>query len=391
MVKKTLIIGGGIGGLAAALACSREGVRVELFERAAAFTEVGAGVQLGPNGVKILHAWGLKDALAGVASFPDRLQVRSALTGTQLGVMRLGLEAVARYGAPYATIHRADLQGLLLHAVEQQTSTRLHLDSTVTAFEQHAEGVSLQTADEQEAQGDLLVGADGLWSVVRRQLLGDVAPIATGHLAYRAMLAQHSLPEHLRSQQITVWLGPKLHVVQYPVRRGLWMNVVAIVHGRTLGDPQNWDHSANAADLRVHMAQTYPHLQDLIAAIEHWRLWGLNIRPPMQSADEQAQGRVALLGDAAHPMVPYLAQGAGMAIEDAACLGFAVGHSGLDVPAALKHYAASRWQRNARVQARGIRNGKIFHATGPVRWGRDTAMKLLGERLLDMPWLYGGA
>ena len=391
MVKKTLIIGGGIGGLAAALACSREGARVELFERASAFTEVGAGVQLGPNVVKILHAWGLKDALAGVASFPDRLQVRSALSGTQLGVMRLGLEAVARYGAPYATIHRADLQGLLLRAVEQQTPTLLHLDSRVTAFEQHAEGVSLQTAHEQEAEGDLLVGADGLWSVVRRQLLGDVAPIATGHLAYRAMLPQHSLPEHLRSQQITAWLGPKLHVVQYPVRRGLWMNVVAIVHGRTLGDPQNWDHSANAADLRVHMAQTYPHLQDLMAAIEHWRLWGLNIRPPMQSAHEQAQGRVALLGDAAHPMVPYLAQGAGMAIEDAACLGFAVGHSGLDVPAALKHYAASRWQRNARVQARAIRNGKIFHATGPVRWGRDTAMKLLGERLLDMPWLYGGA
>jgi salicylate hydroxylase len=390
MVKKTLIIGGGIGGLAAALACSREGTSIELFERAPAFTEVGAGVQLGPNVVKILHAWGLKDALAGVASFPERLQVRSAQSGVELGVLRLGSVALERYGSPYATVHRADLQALLLHAVEQQTPTTLHLDSAVTGFEQQADGVSLQTADGREAHGSLLVGADGLWSQVRRQLLGDIAPIATGHLAYRAMVPQHSLPEHLRSQQITAWLGPNLHVVQYPVRRGLWMNVVAIVHGRIQGDPQNWDHSANAADLQGYMAQTYPHLQDLIGAIAQWRLWGLNIRPPMRNAGEQAQGRVALLGDAAHPMLPYLAQGAGMAIEDANCLGLAVGHSGLELPAALKHYAASRWQRNARVQAGAIRNGKIFHATGLVRWGRDTAMKLLGESLLDMPWLYRG-
>ena len=390
MVKKTLIVGGGIGGLAAALACAREGAEIDLFERAPALTEVGAGVQLGPNVVKILHGWGLKEALAGVASFPDRLQVRSALTGAELGVLRLGADMVERYGSPYVTIHRADLQGLLLQAVQQKTRTHLHLDSAVTAFEQHDAGVSLQTAGGHVAQGDLLVGADGLWSQVRRQLLGDIAPIATGHLAYRAMVPQQSLPERLRSQQITAWLGPRMHVVQYPVRRGLWMNVVAIVHGRTQGDPQNWDHSANAADLQGYMTQTCPPLQDLIKAVEHWRLWGLNIRPPMQSADEQAQGRVALLGDAAHPMVPYLAQGAGMAIEDANGLGLAVGHSGLDVPAALKHYAATRWQRNARVQAGAIRNGKIFHATGPVRWGRDTAMKLLGESLLDMPWLYRG-
>ncbi len=390
MVTKTLIIGGGIGGLAAALACSREGTEVELFERSAEFSEVGAGVQLGPNVVKILHSWGLKNALAGVASFPERLQVRHALTGSELGVLRLGSMAVERYGSPYATIHRADLQGLLLAAVQQQTSAVLNLSSSVTELEQHAEGVSLQTMQGRRVSGDMLVGADGLWSQVRRQLLGDIPPFATGHLAYRAMVPQHSLPEHLRSQQITAWLGPRMHVVQYPVRRGLWLNVVAIVHGRTQGDPQNWDHSANAADLQGYMSQTCTPLRELIQAIDHWRLWGLNIRPPMQSATEQAQGRIALLGDAAHPMLPYLAQGAGMAIEDARCLGLAVGHSGLDVPAALKYYAESRWQRNARVQAGAIRNGKVFHATGLVSWGRDAAMKLMGERLLDLPWLYRG-
>ena len=391
MTKRTLIIGGGIGGLAAALACSRAGAQLELFERSPEFTEVGAGIQLGPNVVKVLHGWGLQDALAGVAAFPDRLQVRSATSGAELGVLRLGAVAVERYGAPYATIYRADLHALLLAAVQKRTGVRLNVNSAVVSFVQHAEGVNLQTADGREAQGDLLVGADGLWSRVRQQLLNDGAPRATGHLAYRAMVPQHSLPAHLRSQQITAWLGPLLHVVQYPVRRGEGLNVVAIVHGRMDGDVEDWDHSANAAELRRAMAATCPSLQELIHAIDHWRLWGLSIRPPMRGAHEQAQGRVALLGDAAHPMLPYLAQGAGMAIEDADELGRALASAGLDIPAALKHYAARRWQRNARVQAGAIRNGQIFHARGLLRWGRDAAMKLLGERLLDMPWLYGGA
>lgn len=390
MTKRTLIIGGGIGGLAAALACSRVGAPVELFERAPEFTEVGAGIQLGPNVVKVLHDWGLQEALTSVAAFPDRLQVRSAMSGSELGVLRLGAVAVAHYGSPYATIHRADLHALLLAAVKQQSSVRLNVNSTVAGFVQQAEGVTLQTADGREARGEVLVGADGGWSRVRQQLLNDGVPRATGHLAYRAMVPQHNLPKRLRSQQITAWLGPKLHVVQYPVRGGNWLNVVVIVHGHMDGDIAYWNHSANAAELRRNMAATCPPLQNLIQAIDHWRLWALSIRPPMRGAHEQAQGRVALLGDAAHPMLPYLAQGAGMALEDADELGRVVGRSDLDVPAALQHYAERRWQRNARVQAGAIRNGWIFHARGPLRWGRDAAMKLLGERLLDMPWLYRG-
>lgn len=391
MTHQTLIVGGGIGGLAAALACSREGAQVALFERAAGFTEVGAGIQLGPNVVKILHEWGLKEALAAVAAFPDRLQVRSAMSGVELGGLRLGAVIAEKYGSPYVTIHRADIQALLLTAVQKQSNVQLNLDSAVASFAQQQAGVSLQMVDGREAHGDMLVGADGGWSKVRQQLLNDGLLQPTGHLAYRAMVPQQRLPERLRSQQITAWLGPKLHVVQYPVRGGEWLNVVAIVHGRTQGDPQNWDHSANAAELQRMMGATCTPLQDLIKAIDYWRLWALNIRPPMRGAHEQAKGRVALLGDAAHPMVPYLAQGAGMAIEDANCLGKTLGNADADVPAALKHYAEQRWQRNARVQAGAIRNGRIFHARGPLSWGRNTAMTLLGERLLDMPWLYGGA
>jgi len=390
MAKKTLIIGGGIGGLAAALACSRIGIEVELYERAVAVTEVGAGIQLGPNVVKILHDWGLKEALVGVAAYPERLQVRSAMTGSELGVLRLGDVTVQKYDAPYVTIHRADMHALLLAAGQKQAGVSLNLDSEVVGFTQNQEGVTLKIIDGRQAQGDLLVGADGGWSRVRQQLLNDGLLKPTGHLAYRAMVPQSSLPERLRSQQITAWLGPKLHVVQYPVRGGEWLNVVAIVHGHTHGDPQNWDHSANAMELQRTMAKTCAPLQDLIAAIEYWRLWALNIRLPMSGAHEHGQGRVALLGDAAHPMLPYLAQGAGMAIEDANCLAQVLGNTKLDVPAALKDYASRRWQRNARVQSGALRNGLVFHARGPLRWGRDVAMKLLGERLLDLPWLYGG-
>jgi salicylate hydroxylase len=396
MTQQVLVAGGGIGGLAAALACTHGGAQVRLFEQAAQFSEVGAGIQLGPNVVRVLQGWGLGRALAGVAAFPQRLEVRHAGTGRELGVLRLGDITQQRYGAAYATVHRADLHGLLLEALRARSEARLTLSCQVGQVFQEPDAVTLQTPDGLQVQGDLLVGADGLWSRVRELLLHDGPPRATGHLAYRAMVPQHSLPERLRSQQVTVWLGPDLHVVQYPVRGGEWLNVVGIVEGQlpaepmTPKTPEPWDHHASASELRAAMAQTCAPLQDLMQAIEGWRRWALCDRVPMRGPHEQAQGRVALLGDAAHPMLPYLAQGAGMAIEDAAELGRVLAQPGGEVSAALQRYALNRWQRNARVQARAIRNGQIFHASGLLRWGRDAAMKLLGERLLDLPWLYGG-
>ncbi len=390
MGKRISIVGGGIGGLAAALACSRAGSTIRLFECSQQFTEVGAGIQMGPNVVRVLQGWGLSDALRDVAAFPEHLQVRSASSGAELGVLRLGATTVQRYGAAYATIHRADLHALLQTALKCSSEVELNLDSELVAFEQGDSGVKMQTASGQQVESDLLLGADGLWSRVRQQLLDDGVPVATGHLAYRAMVPQKVLPAKLRSQHITAWLGPALHVVQYPVRGGDWLNVVAVVQGEMVGDIEYWDHAANVVKLRRSMAQTCLPLRELIHAIEHWRLWGLSIRPPARGANEFARGRVALLGDAAHPMLPYLAQGAGMAIEDAQTLAQCLQDDFLPVPDALVRYANARWQRNARVQARAIRNGQIFHATGLIRWGRDAAMKLLGERLLDVPWLYRG-
>jgi salicylate hydroxylase len=388
MTLKIAIAGGGIGGLAAALALARAGQQLELFEKATAFTEFGAGIQLGPNVTRILQGWGVLDALSQVATAPDRLQVRSATTGGVLGELRLGNALAARYGTAYLTLHRADLHGVLVQAV-RQTAAQLRTDCAVQTFQQTPQMVSVQTPAALQ-DFDVLVGADGLWSNTRQQLLNDGSPRRTGHLAYRALIKQADLPERLRSQNVTAWLGLKMHAVQYPVRGGEWLNVVVFVNGDVPSDFQNWDHSANAADLSSHLVGCASALQDVVRVVLNWRLWVMHDRPPMQGAHQHAQGRVALLGDAAHPMRPYLAQGAGMAIEDAAELGLALnGATSQTVPEALQRYAANRWQRNARVQARALRNGQIFHATGPMRWGRDVAMKLVGEQLLDMPWLYG--
>ena len=393
--KQVLIAGGGIGGLAAALGASRAGLDVRLYERAAAFSEVGAGVQIGPNVVRRLQAWGLQQALQSVAAFPTRLQVRSALSGKELGVLPLGAAAVSRYGAAYATMHRADLHGVLLAAVSQCTQTQLHLGQSIERFVDADEVVTVRTSRGKEVEGDGLIGADGLWSLTRNQLLGGAAPRVTGHLAYRAMVPQQALPKALRTAQVTAWLGPRLHVVQYPVRRGELQNLVVIVQGPAPSNLESWDHSANGADLEDALQGTCAALQDVVRSVTDqggpgWRLWPLCDRPPVRSASEMARGVVALIGDAAHPMRPYLAQGAGMAIEDAAELQRALAMHDLEMPLRLRRYALNRWQRNARVQARSIRNGRIFHATGPVRWGRDLSLRLLGARLLDVPWLYRG-
>jgi salicylate hydroxylase len=391
-----LVAGGGIGGLSAALACARLGHRVSVHERVAQVTEVGAGVQLGPNVVKLLFAWGLRDALTAVAAQPACLVVRNAISGNKLGTLRLGQAFEQHYSAPYLTIHRADLHRVLLSAAQAQAHIALCMDSALVHLGQNSDGVYAEFAHDKHIQGDVFVGADGGWSLTRKLLWNDGTPEPTGHLAYRAMVKQCDLPEVLRSDQVTAWLGPKLHVVQYPVRGGEWLNVVAIVHGQVKGDMSHWDHSANAQDLQHSLAGTCKPLRDLVAAIAYWRLWPLSIRQPMRGASEHAQGRVALLGDAAHPMVPYLAQGAGMAIEDASALAWALGDAtrgeapGLDMATRLKTYALARWQRNAQVQARAIKNGEIFHATGLMRLGRDTALRVLGDTLLDMPWLYGG-
>lgn len=385
-----LIVGGGIGGLAAALALTRAGRRVRLFEQAQAWGEIGAGVQLGPNATRLLREWGLERSLAEVAAVPRQLTVKRMDDGMTLARLRLGQGMRTRYGAPYLTVHRADLHALLLKAV-RNCGAELQLGQSIAQVSQGDDSVQLTLQDGSAADGSLLVGADGVWSRVREQVLGDGVAAASGHLAYRALVAQTELPVVLRSRDVTVWLAPQAHVVAYPVRRGEWLNIVAVVEGVPPETPRDWDQPGEGARLRAVLGRVCPGLESLARAPQNWRLWSLHARAPLAGPGEMVRGRVALLGDAAHPMLPYLAQGTAMAIEDAAELErvLAPEKKG-DLPSALQQYAQSRWQRCARVQRRARRNGVIFHATGPLRWGRDLSLRLFGERLLDVPWLYRG-
>jgi len=389
-LQPLLIAGGGIGGLAAAWRCAGAGLPVEVVERAPAFSEVGAGIQIGPNVTRLLAVWGLEKALKQVAAYPPKLLLRQADTGAPTGQLQLGAQALARYGAPYATVHRADLHALFLNALRAQGQAQLRVNCSFNHYTEDADGLTVHYDDGHSQRACALVGADGLWSRVRALMLDDGPPRLTGHLAYRAMVVQADLPEALRSQNVTVWMGPHLHVVQYPVRCGELLNLVVVVNGPAPQDMPGWDHAANAIDLQRALGDVCSPLRALMEAVPAWRLWPLSDRSPLQGAHQQAQRRVALLGDAAHPMRPFLAQGAGMAIEDADALGRHLALPGSDVVTKLSGYAQARWQRNARVQARAIRNGQIFHATGWMRWGRDFSTRLWGEGLLDMPWLYQG-
>lgn len=386
-----LVTGGGIGGLAAALGLARIGRPVHVLERAVRLSEVGAGIQLGPNAVAVLQHWGLWNAYRRVACLPAALHARSAGSATAIGRMDLAAFAM-RYGYPYTTVHRADLQSLLLQAVKPLAP--VHTACEVYGFDQDKEEllVHAHSADSalRSMPAQALIGADGLWSRVRHLLLGDGKPEFTGDVAYRALLPMSGLPAHLRSTDVTVWMGRDLHVVCYPVRGGEALNVVCVIAGRINTEEQSWDLQGppdQLARVTRHVAPALMELLEYAHGLHGWQMWALHVRPPMQ-ARQYVSDRVALLGDAAHPMRPYLAQGAAMALEDARQLALSV-QSQPDPRAALQHYARARWQRNARVQQQSWRNGRVFHASGLMRAGRDLGLMIMGPRLMDAPWLYG--
>jgi salicylate hydroxylase len=242
----------------------------------------------------------------------------------------------------------------------------------------------------EDFETDALVGADGLWSATRQMVVPSTPPRVTGLLAYRALVPMQSIPEKLRLKDVNVWLGPRLHAVLYPVQGGDFLNMVIVVQGPPPAAMEEWDHAANKQDLEAAMGPVHAHLKELVGTAPAWRLWPLCDRAPIKGPYEMAKGRIALLGDAAHPMRPFLAQGAGMAIEDAAELAKSWSRTDMTVAERWQIYAHARWARNAQVQQRSIRNGQIFHLTGPLRWGRNLSMRLFGKSLMDIPWLYAG-
>ncbi|MFT4190906.1 MAG: FAD-dependent monooxygenase [Comamonas sp.] len=393
-----IVAGGGIAGLSAALALARAGLRVTVLEQAEAISEVGAGLQLGPNAVRVLDALGLLPALARVAAEPACLRILDAADGRQLGRLALGAAMRERYGWANYTLRRADLQDLLLQAVREQGGTEIVLGQVVSRVEQAADGqVAAHTDGGRMLRADGLIGCDGLWSRVRQHLRQDGPPRATGHVAWRALLAAGQVPAGVARDQTTVWVAPRLHAVAYPVLRGELFNVVLFTHAADMpGLPDgpreaaDWDLDAERLALRQAVSGANPAVRALVEAAPSWRRWMLHDRPALLDPRGYAAGRVALAGDAAHPMRPHLAQGAAMAIEDAWTLGRVLHEATpAEVPAALARYAEQRWRRNARVQLRAQFNGMVMQASGPLRWGRDLAMAVRGEKLLDMPWLYG--
>jgi salicylate hydroxylase len=395
-VENTMIIvGGGIGGLAAALACGQAGARPQVLERAATFSEVGAGIQMGPNVTRTLHAWGLAEDLQEIGFVPRKLDAKDIQTGQIIGTLRLGQRSLDTYGAPYFTVHRADLHRVLLKKIMSSGQAELRLDSEVQGLQQNADGIQISGANlpaslTEPSQSAAMVVADGLWSKTRQFVVPPTAPRVTGLLAYRALVPMQSIPEKLRLQDVNVWVGPRVHAVLYPVKCGEYLNLVVVVQGPPPASLDDWDHAGNKQDLEAAMGPIHANLRKLLEAVPAWRLWPLCDRPPIKGPHEMAKGRIALLGDAAHPMRPFLAQGAGMAIEDAAELARSWARADLQVEDRLQMYAQARWARNAKVQQRSIRNGQIFHLQGPLRWGRNAAMKLMGEPLMDIPWLYAG-
>lgn len=387
------VVGAGIGGLSLALAhirpprgLGRDERRLVIQEKTPVLSEVGAGLQLGPNAVRHLFSWGLASALRSVAFEPQRLIIHSFLNGQILAQLPLAEQGriLNQYGAPYLTLRRADLQQILLQAVNETGAVELQLNQAW----QPESGVG---------SGPCVIGGDGLWSAVRASVWPEAqAPKATGHVAWRALVSQKALPAAWRSDSVRVWLGPRCHVVAYPVAAGEQLNLVAIANQKDLqaiaSTTANWDQEADLNGVRTLLLPQAPAaLRALLEAVPAWRQWPLFDRPLVRSAADMARGRVALLGDAAHPMRPYFAQGAAMAIEDASELAAALSECPTEL--ALSRYAERRWQRCARVQFASVRNGRIFHANGPFGWvqkARDASLRLFGPQLLDPAWLYGG-
>jgi salicylate hydroxylase len=385
VAQPILIAGGGIGGLAAALALAKIGRASIILERNAAPSDAGAGIQLGPNAIKVLRQIGVADELQPFVSAPEGLTVRHR-SGRVLARTPLGAFAADRYGAPYWVVHRADLHNVLGERARATKGVSIMPGSEVVTVRESADSaVSVTCADGRVVDGAAVIGADGVWSRVRDAISPNNPPSPSGYCAYRALIPT----EHaglLATADVGAWLAPGTHVVHYPVRAGQAVNVVVIVRDGL--QTQDWSAPADARDVRGALAGFSGELRGVLAAAPRWQKWML--AAPVVS-ETWARGRIALVGDAAHPILPFQAQGGAMALEDALQLAASVRASRDDLAAAFAAYSVLRHPRVQRVSAAASRNGRIFHLAGPAAFARDTALRLLPSStvLTRLDWLYG--
>ena len=388
--RTVVIAGAGIGGLTAAIALAQRGFRVCIIEQAERLEAIGAGIQLSPNASRLLIGLGLGERLAPYIVAPQALNVMNAQTGRVLARAALGDAAAKRYGAPYWVIHRGDLHTVLRETIEATPLVELQLGVRAEDFATHDNGVTVGGRKDRqpiETHGAALIGADGLWSELRGRLGHDTRPRFGQHTAWRTLVPADAVSPALRAPSVNLWLGRHAHLVHYPVRGGTLVNVVAIVRDR-------WRETGwSAAGDRDELLARYPagmwHAapRDLIAAASSWQKWALYDCSPLK---QWGKGPVTLLGDAAHPMLPYLAQGAAMAIEDAAVLAACLAQSPDDAPAALRTYEGKRQKRTARTQRAARRNGVVYHMGGAGAFLRGlTLVAMRGTGLLrQYNWLY---
>ena len=379
-----LIIGGGIGGMSAALSLARIGVPVTLLEQSAQIGEIGAGLQLGPNAFAALDALGVGDTVREGSVFTDRMVMMDAVDCSEVAVISVGEAFRARFNNPYAVTHRADLHNNIFDAVKANGNIQYHAGAHVRDVLMGKHEAAVMLTDGRSFMASAVVGCDGVKSVVRQKLIGDEARV-TGHVVYRAVVPVEDMPEDLRWNAPVVWAGPNCHLVHYPLRSGDQYNLVVTFHSR---DKETWsvtDGSKEEVLSYFHGIHARP--RQLLDLPKSWRRWATADRDPIEHWGE---GPVTLLGDAAHPMMQYLAQGACMALEDAVTLGEAVKACDFDMSAAFRLYERARVARTARVVLSVREMGRIYHASGVERLVRNSLWKgRTPERFFDaLEWLY---
>ncbi|MBV9440660.1 MAG: FAD-dependent monooxygenase [Candidatus Eremiobacteraeota bacterium] len=378
-----LIVGGGIGGLAAAIALAKRGREVVLIEKSPEFVEIGAGLQIAPNASRALDVLGVLPAVEPVAVFPKRMVWMDAIAGTQLTTLDLGAPFVERYGYRYFVMHRHDLLTALVAAARSQPRISLETSRTVTGVSDLGDAARAVCADGTAYDAALLIGADGLWSTVRAAIVDD-APICAQYVAYRGAIPIEQMSSHARLDDVMLWTGPEMHLVQYPLRRGELYNQVAVFRSRRYRpDSDDW---GTPDELEATFGAGAEPVRVALTRIKRNRRWPMYDRLPIA---RWSRNRITLLGDAAHPMLQYLAQGACQALEDAVALADAVAQYGDDIGAALSAYEAARVARTARVQTSAREWGEYWHMAPRDAERRNLELRAHDARdYAPTDWLY---
>jgi 2-polyprenyl-6-methoxyphenol hydroxylase-like FAD-dependent oxidoreductase len=380
-----VIVGGGVAGLACALALEAAGCSVVVFERSEEFREIGAGIQLGPNGSRMLRHLGVLEAIEPVAVRPDSLVVMDGATAEEVTRIQTGEEFRARYEFPYTLIHRADLHRVLLEACMARARIELHAGVSVSDFEQQS-GSSIEVrTSARTVKADAMIGADGIWSQTRAAVIADGMPVVSGHIAYRAVLPISAIEAEYRRNEMILWAGPRNHLVQYPLRGGNLFNLVAVFHSNRY--VEGWDRQGDPSELTARFSENCETVRRLLAKVDTWRMWVLCDREPVS---KWVKGNVVLVGDAAHPMLQYLAQGAGMSLEDAVVLARCVQDASSDLASAFIRFSKLRYRRTARCQIMARIYGGFYHASGVARELRNEflAARSQTDSMESLAWLY---